>query len=486
MRSERTTVHREPAALAPRFPREFCWGAATAAYQIEGAWDADGKGPSVWDALAHGTPGLAGGATGDITCDHYHRLEEDLDLMAELGLTSYRFSVSWPRVQPDGHGAWNAAGLAFYDRLVDGLLVRGIEPAVTLYHWDHPLALEQQGGWMCRDTAQRFADYATGLASRLGDRVSRWITLNEPLSVTTGNLLGFSRPAGPLGLDGLLTAHHQLLAHGLAVPAIRAAAPGAQVGITLSLSGVTPGSDHPADVAAAERAEAYEDRLFLDPLLLGRYPQVDGRPLIEASPADLAVIAAPIDFLGVNWYAPAVVVDPAHRPAPDAPSGSAVPTLDALLAQLPELVGFARTTVPGAQTSIMGWPVAPEGFGAMLAWLRATYRDLPPVYITENGLPNPDVVDVRGRVDDAPRIAYLHDCLTQVADAIDAGMDIRGYYVWSLLDNLEWGLGYGPRFGIVHVDFDSLVRTPKDSFFWYRELLAAARVDNTVLAGSRS
>ena len=448
------------------FPPSFDWGAATAAYQLEGGWDADGKGPSNWDALAHQPGGLAGGATGDVACDHYHRLADDLDLIAALGVDSYRFSVAWSRVQPTGRGAWNPKGLDFYDRLIDGLLARDIQPALTIYHWDHPLPLEEAGGWMNRDTVARFADYTTGLADRYGDRVTRWITLNEPLSVTTGNVLGFARLSGPLGLDGLLVGHHQLLAHGEAVRRLRAASVVGEVGITVNIAGMTPADDHPSTLAAAHRAEVLEDRFYLDPLLLGRYPTLDEEPVIACGEADLAVIATPVDFLGINWYCPGVIV-----PATRTHAANTNSPLDLLLARSPEVFGYARTNIPDADVNLMGWPILPEAFGSALRWLRDRYPNLPPVYITENGLPCPDTV-IDGRVRDHERIGYLQACLQQVRHALDAGMDIRGYYAWSLMDNLEWSLGYGPRFGLVHVDFTTLARTPKDSFRWYQALLA--------------
>ncbi|MEU4250158.1 GH1 family beta-glucosidase [Amycolatopsis sp. NPDC026612] len=436
--------------LAPAFPPEFRWGVATAAYQIEGAWNADGKGPSNWDTRAHRPGGLAGGATGDVACDHYHRTAEDLDLLAGLGVDSYRFSVSWPRVQPTGRGRWNGRGVAFYDRLLDGLLARGIEPMLTVYHWDHPQPIEDAGGWAGRDTAARFADYAEGLAVRFGDRVTRWITVNEPLSVVHDGMAGL--PTASARGHGLRVAHHLLLGHGLAVPRLRAHAPAGEIGISLNLAGTTPATEGPEDVAAAARAEAYEDRLFLDPLLRGDYPHLDGRPVIEAGDADRATIAAPLDFLGVNWYAPARI----------AASASGV-------------FGYTRVPVPGASTNLLGWPVAPETFGALLAWLRAAYPDLPPIHVTENGFPGLDEPDGTGPVHDPRRIAYLRACLRQVHAALEAGSDIRGYHVWSLLDNLEWDHGYRPRFGLAHVDFTTLARTPKASYRWYRQVIAAHR-----------
>ncbi|SMD25012.1 GH1 family beta-glucosidase [Kibdelosporangium aridum] len=422
------------------FPRGFHWGAATAAYQVEGGWDADGKGPSNWDTVAH-RRGFADGATGDVACDHYHRLAEDLDLMAGLGLTSYRFSVSWPRVQPQGRGGWNPRGLEFYERLVDGLLERGIRPALTLYHWDHPQPLEDAGGWMNRDMADWYADYVTGIVDRLGDRVTRWITINEPLSVMYAAMTGSSRLAGPLGRDGLAMARNLLLAHGFAVQRLRSSG---EVGIALNLSGIMAASSDPGDVRAAVRAEAYEDRLFLDPLFCKQFPRVDGEPVLDCDPADLDVIATPIDFLGVNWYAPARIA-----------------------ASETGLFGYARVDLPGApKKNMLGWPIAPEYFGDLLAWLRRSYPGLPPVYITENGLP------LDGGTQDYERIAYLADCLRQIKSAIDMGMDIRGYHVWSLMDNLEWEHSYRPRFGLVHVDFATLQRTPKESYHWYKALIA--------------
>ncbi|SEC73041.1 aryl-phospho-beta-glucosidase [Amycolatopsis tolypomycina] len=441
----------------PLFPLAFRWGVATAAFQIEGAWNADGKGPSTWDTRAHRPGGLAGGATGDVACDHYHRLTEDLDLMAGLGIGSYRFSVSWPRVQPTGRGRWNGRGLAFYDRLVDGLLTRNIEPLLTIYHWDHPQPVEDAGGWAVRDTAARFADYAEGLAVRLGDRVRRWLTLNEPLSVMHAEMSG---PPGPSSREhGLRVAHHQLLGHGLAVPRLRAHVPGADVGISLNLAGMTPASDRPDDVAAAARAEAYEDRLFLDPLLRGDYPHLDGTPVIEAGDADRLLIAAPLDFVGVNWYAPARIA-----------------------ASATGVFGYTRVPVPGADTNVLGWPVVPEDFGALLAWLRETYPELPPIEITENGYPGVDELDATGSVQDLRRVSYLRTCLSQVRAALDAGSDIRGYHVWSLLDNLEWDHGYRPRFGLVHVDYATLARTPKASYRWYTQLVTT-RKDGSPCSG---
>lgn len=453
-------------------PPDFCWGVATAAFQIEGAWAEDGKGPSVWDTLGHRGSGFVGGVTGDVTCDHYHRWPQDISLLRELGVTSYRFSVSWPRVQPNGRGPANQAGLDFYRRLVYSLGAAGIEPTVTLYHWDHPQAIEDDGGWLNRDTAQRFADYTTLVADAIGDQVTRWITLNEPQSVLVGHILGFSRPAGPLGLEALPVAHHLLLAHGLGLQHLQAACPGRPVGIALNLSGVEPATHSAADRAAAERAEVYEERLFLDPILTGRYPHLDGRPVLSPDPSDLDIIAQPIDFLGINWYAPAKVAScETAEASPQPPAG--ITDLEALFAGLARLLGYTRVSYgPDTPTNMLGNPFLPERLGSVLTGLDRAYLGLPPILITENGLPRPDQVTPAGRVADPDRIEYLSRCLEGVAEAAASGVDIAGYFVWSLLDNLEWGLGFGPRFGLVHVDFDTLVRTPKDSFHWYRRLIA--------------
>jgi beta-glucosidase len=387
---------------------DFVWGVATAAFQIEGAWDADGKAPSVWDTLR----------PREVTCDHYHRWEEDLDLVADLGVTSYRFSMSWPRALTEG-------GLDFYDRLVDGMLARGVEPTVTLYHWDHPQWVEDAGGWLSADTPSHMADYAARVADRLGDRVTRWITLNEPQSVLIANILGVGRPAGPLGRRGLDTVPNMVLAHERLVEVLRPT--GAPVGIALNLTGF---EGEPEYVA---KAEACEDRLFLDPVLAG--------------PA--------IDFLGINWYSPARVIPPKAVP-PDASD------LDRLFGGLADIFGYSREN--DAPHNMLGGTVRPAALASLLAWVRATYDDVPPIYVTENGLA------MEGDdVHDAPRIEYLRGCI----DAVRADGDVRGYFVWSLLDNLEWGLGYRPRFGLVHVDFDTLKRTPKDSFRWYRDLIAS-------------
>ena len=433
-----------------RFPPGFAFGAATAAYQIEGAVDADGRGPSVWDTFAH-TPGaVAHGHTGDVACDSYHRYGEDVRLLSGLGVQSYRFSVSWPRVLPTGGGAVNQAGLDYYRRLVDALREAGIEPAATLFHWDLPQQLQDAGGWLSRDTAARFADYAGVLAEALGDRVGRWITLNEPVVVTwNGHVEGSHAPGLKLGLGAFPVVHHQLLGHGLAVAALRAATPGVPVGITNNYGPCRPATGAAEDVAAAQLQDALHNQLYTDPVLLGRYPEAV-RELAAGTADDLPVISAPIDFLGVNYYFPELV-----RADPDT------------------VFGTAPVPWPDAPRTAFDWPVVPSGLTDTLTWLRDRYPGLPPVYITENGAAYDDAVGPDGAVHDPDRVAYLDTHLRAVRAAIDAGVAVRGYYCWSLLDNFEWAEGFSKRFGLVHVDFDTLARTPKDSYRWFRDLVAA-------------
>jgi len=448
-------------------PRGFELGVATAAYQIEGAVHEDGRGPSIWDTFSH-TPGrVVGGDTGDIACDHYHRYAEDVRLMGDLAIDSYRLSVAWPRVQPQGRGAANPAGLAFYDRLVDSLLEQGIAPAVTLYHWDLPQALEDLGGWRSRDTAQRFAEYAAVVHDHLGDRVGRWITLNEPwCSSFLGYATGRHAPGAQEGEGALAAAHHLLLGHGLAVAALRAdAREGQQVGITLNLQSVSAATSSLQDLAASERAQLRANLLFTDPLLEGRYPALARSTYAALTDfgylhdGDLATIAAPLDFLGVNYYFPSRV-----QAAPYLQDDPALRTADDL--------GTEDVISPDEELTVMGWPVEPAGLTRLLEWLHDTYPTLPPIYITENGRACDDVVTDAGEVDDPDRVRYLDSHLRAVADAIEAGVDVRGYYCWSLMDNFEWAEGYTKRFGLVHIDYATQQRTPKASFSWFRSLIA--------------
>lgn len=446
------------------FPPGFVFGAATAAFQIEGATQADGRGPSIWDTFA-ATPGAtANGDTGDPACDHYRRMPQDVDLMAGLGLDAYRFSVAWPRVIPGGVGPVNPAGLDFYDRLVDGLLSRGIDPVVTLYHWDLPQPLADRGGWLSRDSAAWFAAYAAVVVARLGDRVRQWTTLNEPwCSSILSYTLGHHAPGHRDPRAGLVAAHHLLLAHGSAVPVIREHGQDACVSITLNPTQVLgPPQPTAADLDAVRRADAIYNGLFLDPLFRGRYPDgflddVSGVGFESViHDGDLATISAPLDRLGVNNYFPTRV----RAARPDDP-----PT------PLPGCAGVAEVAARPPLTD-MGWEVNPGAHRDIL--LRCARDCALPLVITENGSAWPGDVVTNGRVHDPQRTAYLMDHLGAVREAITQGADVRGYFAWSLLDNFEWAFGYDKRFGLVHVDYETQVRTVKDSGRAYAALLASA------------
>ncbi|GAB3812359.1 GH1 family beta-glucosidase [Micromonospora zhanjiangensis] len=449
-----------PGTPLPAFPPGFTWGVATSSYQIEGGVDADGRGRSIWDTFAHQPGRIIDGTTGDVACDHYHRYAEDVALMAGLGIGAYRFSIAWPRIQPAGTGPAEPAGLDFYDRLVDALLERDVDPVATLFHWDLPQALEDVGGWLNRDTAHRFADYAELAAGRLGDRVKLWLTLNEPfIHMTLGYGTGEHAPGRTLLFGAVPAAHHQLLGHGLAVAALRART-GSPVGIANNYSPVRPQGTGEADLAAAAAYDALHNRLFTDPLLGRGYPVGLGLDPAEAGAGaadlvrdgDLAVIAAPIDVLGVNYYNPTGIAAPAE---PDGP----------LPFEMVPLTGYPRTA--------FDWPVVPEGLHELLTTLRDRYgADLPPIQITENGCAYDDTVAADDGCADPERIAYLDGHLRAVHRAVADGVDVRGYFVWSLLDNFEWAEGQTKRFGLVHVDFDSQVRTPKSSYAWYRDLIS--------------
>ena len=447
----------DAAVLAARFPPGFAFGAATASYQVEGSVLADGRGPSIWDTFAH-TPGRTrDGETGDVACDHYRRRDSDLDLMSDLGLRAYRFSVAWPRVQPNGRGTPNDAGLDFYDRLVDGLLERGIEPWVTLYHWDLPQALQDVGGWTNPDIVERMGEYAGIVAGRLGDRVRHFITLNEPRThAFIGHAVGRHAP----GLHGwnraLRAAHHAHLAHSAAVRAIRASAGGARAGVCHDVAHVVPGTESEADAAAARRQDGAMHRWFLDPTFGRGYPAdmldwygqhelLDGIDIGAVSPAE------PIDFLAVNFYRRERVVE-----APvTADWGIGGKVLDRV----------------GEHTA-NGWEIWPDGLRAVLSRIHAEYGPLP-LAVTENGATFPDRVGIDGSVEDLERRDYLRRHVAALADARDAGVPVDAYFVWSLLDNFEWGEGYAHRFGIVHVDFATQRRRMKASGLWYRDLLRA-------------
>jgi beta-glucosidase len=437
------------------FPPGFLWGAATSAYQIEGSPLADGAGPSIWHRFAH-TPGrIAGGDTGDVACDHYRRMEGDVALMRELGLTAYRFSIAWARVLPEGRGRVNAKGLAFYERLVDALLDAGIQPMATLYHWDLPAALDDRGGWLNPDIADWFADYASVVVKALDDRVALWATLNEPWVVTDGGYLtGVLAPGHRSTWEPPIASHHLLRAHGKAVQAYRALGRH-RIGLVVNLEPKHAASDGAADIAAAKRAHAYMNRQYLDPALLGRYPdelrEIWGDAWSGWPDADLATIRQPIDFLGINYYTRSVVRDdPANLPV----RASAVPQRHATHTET-------------------GWEVHAPSLTETLTWVKQRYGDIP-LYVTENGAAfyDPPTADDAGRIDDPLRTAYLRSHVGAVADAIRHGVDVRGYFAWSLLDNLEWAHGYSKRFGLVHVDFATQRRTPKASARWYAGAIA--------------
>ena len=455
-------VQAEPGPVL-RFPAGFWWGAATAAAQIEGGSADDGRTPSIWDTFAAVPGRIAGGDRPDRGTDHYHRYREDVALMRGIGLSAYRFSISWSRVRPGGGRVTNQAGLGFYDRLVDELLGAGITPAATLYHWDLPQELQDAGGWTDRTTAQRFAEYAAAMADRLGDRVGLWFTLNEPwCSAFLGYGTGVHAPGRTGAAEGLTAAHHLMLAHGLAVPALRAAAPTGLVSVALNAGTVRAVSHRAEDRAAARRIDGLLNRLFMDPLLCGRYPDdvvADVAHLTDFSfvrDGDLRTIAAPLDLLGVNYYQPDLV-GAAATPAHSSPYPGG------------EDVAFHPT--PGPVTG-MGWVVDPTGLRDMLVRVHRDYGGLPLV-VAENGAAYDDVVGPLGEVHDPDRIAYLDAHLRAAHEAISAGVDLRGYFVWSLLDNFEWALGYGKRFGLIRVDYDTMRRTPKASAQWYRSVIEA-------------
>ncbi|MCF3121166.1 beta-glucosidase [Streptomyces arenae] len=445
-------------AAVPRFPRGFLWGVSTSAHQIEGA--VDERGPSVWDAFTAVPGNVKDGTTAAVACDHYHRYREDVALVRDLGVDAYRFSVSWPRVLPTGTGEVHAAGLDFYDRLVDELCAAGIRPVPTLFHWDTPLALQEKGGWLHRDTAEHFADYAAVVAARIGDRVTKWITLNEPAEHTLlGHALGQHAPGERLLFDALPVAHHQLLAHGLGVRALRAAGV-TDIGIANSHGPTWPASDAAEDTAAADFYDVLLNRLFADPLLLGHYPEGIGELMPAADlAADLKVIAEPLDWYGINFYQPTKVGAPLPEGTAAEFSGVTLP---------PELP-FSPREIEGHPVTDFGWPVVPDALTELLTAFRDRYGDrLPPLVITENGC------SYEG-LDDQERITYLDGHLRALHRALEAGVDVRGYFVWSLIDNFEWAEGYRQRFGLVHVDLTTQERTPKASYHWLREALRARR-----------
>jgi beta-glucosidase len=461
---------------AVTFPEGFVWGAATAAYQVEGGASQDGRGQSIWDTFSHTAGRVLHGDTGDIACDHFNRLEKDLGLIANLGLSAYRFSVSWPRVQPDGK-TLNSKGLDFYARLVDGLLERGVKPALTLYHWDLPQALEDAGGWQSRQTADRFADYASVVAEELADRVPLWITLNEPwVASWVGYGIGRHAP-GIRDLRAAATAHHHLLlAHGRAMTVLRQhLTDGSQAGITLSLMTIRPASDHPDDVQAAGVVDAQFNLSCADAVLRGEYPanlgvfsDVWADPDGPVRPGDLDVISQPVDFLGVNSYHARIVAAPGRLDA--ARQAGLIGTYDV---DVSFGMQCADVLPIGAPTTATGWPVNPDGLTQLLCRLHARYGI--GVYVTENGAAYHDYPGPDGAVHDPERVDYLLAHLRAVRSAIDQGADVRGYFAWSLLDNFEWSSGYSKRFGLVYVDYPTSKRIPKDSYHVYRRIIATSK-----------
>ncbi|WP_432477724.1 GH1 family beta-glucosidase [Nocardioides sp. GXQ0305] len=456
------------AARGPvRFPSDFRWGLATASYQIEGAVAEDGRTPSIWDTFSRVPGAVAGGDTGDVACDHYHRMADDVALMAGLGAGWYRFSVAWPRVRPDG-GAPNPAGIGFYDRLVDELLAHEIAPWLTLYHWDLPQVLEDAGGWTVRDTVDRFVEYAVTVHEALGDRVPVWTTLNEPwCSAFLGYTSGRHAPGRRDGAAGMRAAHHLMLAHGLATTELRGR--GAEtLGVTLNLTVADPADpEDPADVDAARRVDALHNRMFLEPIRSGAYPAdllTDTEHLgwtDVVREGDLTAISAPIDVLGVNYYHGDAV---SAEPGPDPDGRSPFPGL--------EQMWMPKRDLP---LTAMGWEVQPEGLTRLLVRLHDEHPGLPLV-VTENGAAYDDVVGPDGEVDDTERLAYFDSHLRAVHAAREAGADVRGYFAWSMMDNFEWAEGYAKRFGLVHVDYPTQRRTPKASARWYAEVCRTGRL----------
>jgi beta-glucosidase len=437
------------------FPQGFLWGAATSAYQVEGSPVADGAGPSIWHRFAHEPGRIKNGDTGDVACDHYRRYEEDIALMRELGVGAYRFSISWSRVLPEGRGRVNPAGLAFYQRLVDRLLEARIQPLITLYHWDLPGALDDLGGWVNRDVADWFADYAEVMFRALGDRVPMWATLNEPWVVTdAGYLHGVHAPGHKSRKETPLASHNLLRAHGAAVERFRGGGATGRIGIVVNLEPKVPATDSSADIAAAHRSDAYMNRQYLDPLYFGRYPEemaeIFGADWPSFPESDFALVRQPTDFLGINYYKRGVMK---HDEA-----------------GVPERASYVR--LPGVYSK-NGWESHPASLTRILRWVHERYGARP-LYVTENGFAFNDPHEAPpGGVDDPVRVEYYRGHLAAAEAAIAAGVDLRGYFAWSLLDNFEWGEGYSLRFGLTHVNFKTLKRTRKTSFRFYRDVIAA-------------
>ncbi len=438
--------------MADQFPAGFVWGVSTASYQIEGAWDADGKGENIWDRFSH-TPGkIANGDTGDVACDHYHRYQEDVQLMQRLGVQAYRFSTSWARIQPSGRGKPNPGGIDFYNRLIDSLLAHNIEPWLCLYHWDLPQALQDAGsGWANRDTALRFGEYAELLGRQFGDRVKRWVLLNEPNVFTVfGYLYGRMAPGVTDFSEFMRASHHTNLAQGLGAQALRATVSDPLIGNALNLSPVHPRSDSQADLEAAERFDQFWNGWYLEPLFNGRYPEL-ADPVLETmavQPGDLDLIKGCIDWLGVNFYSRTVI-----SYDPDVP-----------------LLQGSNNPPPDTPKMALGLEIYPQGLEEILVQVKERYNN-PPIYITENGMGRHEQAVPGQVIEDSARIKFLHANLHHLHNALERGVDMRGYFVWSLLDNFEWDSGYKERFGLVSVDYATGARTPKRSFEWYQSVI---------------
>jgi len=453
------------------FPKDFIWGAATSSYQIEGAVHQDGRGPSIWDDFC-ATPGkVANGDTGDVAIDHYNLMPKDLQIMTDLGLQAYRFSIAWPRIKPEGYGKTETRGLDFYDRLIDGLLERGIEPLPTLYHWDLPSALEAKGGWTNREVANWFEEYSAAVVERFADRVGRWATLNEPwVSAFLGYAAGIHAPGKTDPAAAFSAAHHLLLAHGKAVQVVRDLAPKAKVGIVLNMAPVYLVEDAPADHPAHQSIilqDAMLNRWWMDSILKGSYPEsllsLGSMVTNSIQGGDLAEISRPIDWIGVNYYQDS-------RSVPEDPKASSATTLDSTGGgKMPGSSGI-RPADPVGEVTDFGWSTTPEGLKNLLVMLRDDYENLPEIFITENGCAYDDPM-VDGKIQDQRRIDYLNAHLVSVREAIKLGVKVSGYMVWSLFDNFEWAEGYRQRFGIIHVDFETQKRTLRESAKWYLEVI---------------
>jgi beta-glucosidase len=444
------------------FPEGFAWGTATASYQIEGAVQEDGRGESIWDRFSH-TPGKTkNGDTGDVACDHYHRYPEDIRLMTELGVHAYRFSIAWPRILPAGKGQVNEAGLAFYDRIVDELLRAKIVPYVTLFHWDLPQALENEGGWLNRDTADHFAHFTDIVSRRLGDRVKHWMTFNEPKCVSFVSYVKGEHAPGhkdPTYAEGARVTHNMYLGHGKAVPILRAnCGPDAKIGIVIDLIKAEPASDSEADRAAAERMHSLEYRWFADPIFKGEYPAdtlaLFGKAAPDIQPGDMKIISAPLDFLGINYYTRNIVSDDPNAT---------------------DLLKVGRVLPEGAEYTTMPWEVYPNGLSELLVRANNDYHPKE-IYVTENGCCLDDVVDAQGAVHDPRRVNYLQSHFKAAHDAIQQGVPVKGYFVWSLMDNFEWSNGYTKRFGLIYTDYKTQRRIPKDSYHYYQGVIRSNSV----------